>query len=488
MKRTAMPSTILFAGDEPHFASLVQRFQGPGCIAAHALDGNVALQKALELKPTLVVIDVTLRAIPAPKLSQILRTNRQGTDLEIVFVGEEGVEVEGFVRHRDTFFPRPLNLSQIRGHIEKHLVRLEQAQQLLAQTQEVKGSLDQLGIPDLLQLFKLNSKSGTLFLAHGPARGAVLLEEGQVVGARLGRVDGEKALYRLILWTSGTFRFTPGTVSVGESVRISAPMDHLIMEGLRLADETAAQAQSLPSLASHMQLALPRERLPQGLRSATREILLKLETYPRVSDLLDHCPYADLQILQVLRVLREKGVISVSSPENGTETAPLLAAAEILAVHQSLFGATRLGEPLSVAVVLLGPSPGEVQDFLADLQSLPEFIPAAPAEIHPLFPVELGRLQLSDNFALRFAAVPVASEVAPLWSLYARQLFGAVTLAPAGTFEVAEKNFSVLGADLCYLGPQARQMLRHGNRGGWRELLIRFLPRFLKHDTLMEVS
>lgn len=485
MKRTAAHSTILLAGDDPAFADLARRFNPQTFVVAQADDGNLALQKALELKPAVVVIDAALRAIPAPRFAQILRTNRPGNDLAIVFVGEEGEEIEGFVRHRDFFFPRPLNFSQIGAYIEKHFKRLEQAQQLLQQKQEIKGSLDQLGIPDLLQLFGLNSKSGTLVLNRGAERGSVLLENGQIVNARVGRVDGEKALYRLLLWSSGTFRFSPGDVA--GPAKISAPTDHLIMEGLRLGDEAAAQAERLPSLHSRMQLAIPMERLPQGLRSATREILLKLEGYPRVSDLLDHCPYADLQILQVLRVLREKGVISESRDESGVEAPPLVAAAEILGLHQTLYGASRIGDPLSAVVVILAPSLRELRDFLPALEVLPEFVPATLTELDPRLPVELGRLQLSESFVLRFTAVPAAAEFAPLWSLYSRQLFGVIALAPAGTFALAEKNFTAGGAGLISLDPQRQQALTRGNRDAWRELFNSFLPRFQTSPTPPEV-
>ncbi|PKN13244.1 MAG: hypothetical protein CVU69_02790 [Deltaproteobacteria bacterium HGW-Deltaproteobacteria-4] len=473
MNETATPSTILFAGDDPAFSDLFRRFKEQGFAAGHATDGNVALQQALELKPALVVIDAGLRAIPAPRFAQILRTNRQGNDLAIVFVGEDGEEIEGFVRHRDAFFARPLNLSQISAYIEKHFQRLAQAQQLLEQTQEVKGSLDQLGITDLLQLFTLNRKSGTLFLTRGSEQGSVHLQDGQIVYARLGRVDAEKALYRLLLWNSGTFRFRPGAFT--GPVRISTPTDHLIMEGLRLGDETAAQAERLPALQSLLQLAIPRERLPQGLRTATREILLKLETYPRVSDLLDHCAYGDLQVLQVLRVLREKGVISESRHESGT--APLLTTAEILTLHQALYGPTRIGEPLSAVVVILAPSPEALREFLAALQTLAEFVPATLVAASPRLPVELGRLQIAGNFALRFTALAAPAEFSPLWSLYGRQLFGVIVLAPAGTFPGAEKYFAARGTDLLFLDAPERQALTHGKRDDWRDLFHRFLLR-----------
>lgn len=486
MKRTAAHPTILLAGDDAAFAGLVPKLTSQRYLAEHVVDGSHALHRALKLKPSLVVIDAALSSLPAPRFAEILRSNRRGGELAVVFVGNEGEDVEGFVRHRDAFFPRPLNLAQFCAYIDKHFKRLEQSQQLLQQKQEVKGSLDQLGITDLLQLFGLNGKTGTLSLERGAKRGTVLLENGQIIHARLGRVEGEKALYRLLLWTSGTFRFSPGASGAAGSTRISAPTDHLIMEGLRLGDETAAQAARLPSLQARMALAIPRERLPQGLRSATREILSKLELYPRVEDLLDHCPYADLQILQVLRVLREKGVISECGAEGGGESAPLLAPAEIFAFHQALYAVPRFGESLSSVVIILFRSLEELQGFVPALHALAEFVPADAGEMHPFAPVELGRLQLSDSFVLRFSAVPAAPPFAPLWSLFARQLFGVITLAPAGTSPEAEKYFAGLGVGFSSLDQQGQHELGFGNRDAWRELFSQFLPPPQPNATPME--
>jgi hypothetical protein len=190
----------------------------------------------------------------------------------------------------------------------------------------------------------------------------------------------------------------------------------------------------------------------------------------------------------VLRVLREKGVISESRDESGTEDAPLLAAAEILAVHQILYGPTRIGEPLSAVVVLLSPAPQELSEVVAALQALPGFVPATLVAVDFRLPVELGRLQLSENFALRFSSVPAAAEFSPLWSLYARQLFGVIALAPAGTFPVAEKAFSATGTVLVALDPPARATLTSGGNKVWRELFARFLPRFQPSAPLTEVS
>jgi hypothetical protein len=128
-----------------------------------------------------------------------------------------------------------------------------------------------------------------------------------------------------------------------------------------------------------------------------------------------------------------------------------------------------------------------MSEFLPALQALPGFVPAVQAAVAPRLPVELGRLQLAENFALRFSAVPATAEFSPLWSLYARQLFGVIALAPAGTFPLAEKTFTASGTVLVVLDPQGRATLASGGNKAWRELFARFLPRFQPSATPTEV-
>lgn len=482
--------TILLAGLDPVLDELARRFERQGLGVCRCADGNLALQQAVEVKPNLLVIDAALAVIPAARLAQILRANPQGSELTVVFIGDEGEEIEGFIRHRDRFFPRPPNVSQIAAFVDNYFNRMERAKQFGRQQQEIEGSLDQLSLIDLLQIFGLNHKSGVLTLTRGVERGMISVDDGQIVNARLGRVEGEKAFYRLICWGTGSFRFTPGSVT-GEA-KLTAPTDHLIMEGLRLNDETVAQAESLPTLNARLALRIPRENLPQGLRPATREILLKLEYYPKVSDLLDHCPYPDLQVLQILRVLREKGVISETRDADLPNAAPLLAADEILTVHQALFGAGRLVDQAQALLVVLCATVVEQQNFMRMLDGVPEFVVTGQPQGEPLAPVELGRLQLSESFSLRLVSVPASPAMAPLWSLYRRHLFGVLSLGPYGAFAEAEGYFASKQRTLAYLdkcAPDGQFFdVKKDGRKAIGSMLTRFAARFHDPMTPAEVS
>ena len=86
----------------------------------------------------------------------------------------------------------------------------------------VEGQLAQLPLADLLQLFHVSRKTGTVEVVHGLGTGRrqigrVVLRGGDVVAAAVGSVNGEKALFRLLAWDRGSFAFKPELVAIEPS-------------------------------------------------------------------------------------------------------------------------------------------------------------------------------------------------------------------------------------------------------------------------------
>lgn len=101
--------------------------------------------------------------------------------------------------------------------------------------QEIRGDLEQAPLVDLLQLLAMNRRSGTLGITTPTGAGELRLSAGEVIDAVYRRLEGEKALYRLLGERDGHFAFSPGEPA---SVRrIMAPTSRLLMEALRQVDE-----------------------------------------------------------------------------------------------------------------------------------------------------------------------------------------------------------------------------------------------------------
>ena len=99
------------------------------------------------------------------------------------------------------------------------------------------GSLDFLGLPDLLQFLGTNGSTGVLRLTNpfSNETGLVFLKKGKPVNASNGSLDGLEALYSLFGWTTGEFKFSQEKIRGKKSIHKSQM--EIILDGLRMLDE-----------------------------------------------------------------------------------------------------------------------------------------------------------------------------------------------------------------------------------------------------------
>jgi hypothetical protein len=95
-----------------------------------------------------------------------------------------------------------------------------------------RGQLDpaKLDVALAMQRLKPEKRIGTLLVESGAADPA---QVGDAVREVVKRI-----VYRVLLWRDGAFRFIPGESASSEDVQLDLDLDRLILEGLRLADET----------------------------------------------------------------------------------------------------------------------------------------------------------------------------------------------------------------------------------------------------------
>ncbi len=112
------------------------------------------------------------------------------------------------------------------------------------------GSLSQLSVPDLLQTAEVGRRSGTISFQHNGDKGQVWLRDGMVVNAVTDDVTPpEEAVYRIILWDSGTFEANFGDIDV--DVQFSLPPSELVLEAMRRLDEARAAESEAPGIGSN---------------------------------------------------------------------------------------------------------------------------------------------------------------------------------------------------------------------------------------------
>jgi len=273
---------------------------------------------------------------------------------------------------------------------------------------DFRGDLKQVSVADLLQLLGANRRSGTLSLSTPSGAGEVHLMDGEVVDAVYRRVDGEKALMRLLGENEGSFAFAGGSSVTLR--RIERSSQALLMDGMRQLDETKTLSDSL-ALGNDALLAVILAR-PE-LRDIEQRVLEVLVRPHSVTELLDEVPAPDLEVLGALSGLIAGGAVrrfaggnlrvDLADPERMTVLAAL-----VQRVARSGFeGIPRIalaGSPQRLAAVLSSLS--RVSDA-----AVASDVPVAPA------PHSLGTLRMTDNVSLELVGIPLVDAFAPLWGL-----------------------------------------------------------------------
>ncbi len=192
--------------------------------------------------------------------------------------------------------------------------KLEAGAQQRQQTQgrPMSGVIEEIPLPDLLQLLSTSRKSGVLSINNGVSVGKIFLRKGAIYFATINddfAVSPQKSIYRMLTWATGTFELEPGgEMQVMEEIQDST--EGLLMEGVRQLDEFRNLQKQLPPLGSPLAVPTP---LAGKLRDLTPS---ELDTFQLVLDhgqlqrVLDNFPGTDLDAAQnIIGLMKREFVV-----------------------------------------------------------------------------------------------------------------------------------------------------------------------------------
>jgi hypothetical protein len=176
----------------------------------------------------------------------------------------------------------------------------------------ISGSIREMPLPDLLQLFTNSRKSGVMTIRSDRGVGKLYLREGQVYHAEIegnAVVKSRKAFYRMFAWTDGAFDLRPaGDHRVPEEITESSTS--LILEGVRQLDEIRILEPKLPRPGARLHIAEP---LPGNLRDLATEEIQLFEIVGRHNTLetaVDNFPGTDFEAYTCLMDLLRRGFLT----------------------------------------------------------------------------------------------------------------------------------------------------------------------------------
>lgn len=416
-------------GDVDRGKAIAEACAGLGLSTRFAAHGAEALEAALAEPPDVVVAALGLPLIDAQRLASILRANPRTLAARIVILGDAQGETAapGAV---DARLPRSADPEVVVREIARLLgsgATSEQSDPAASTGEsELEGKLTQLAMIDLLQLFHMNRKTGTVELVRrgrdgGEERGCIVVSDGNVVDAHCGAVDGEKAFHRLLAWGTGSFRFVRTRPHGAGTIRMATRA--LLLEGVRQLDELGRVRSELPALDAQVSLSASRAELPAVVQPLTREVLELLETFSSVGDVLDRSRHPDYQVLRTLQMLADRGIVEIVqyAGERRADAGDALFSEDQQARLRRW--ATRAGAAAyDVRLVVAASDPEATRGLLRQLDGLPG------ARIDRAFRDgrfsrstlrRIGRIGPEDDIGIELVHLPTHPRCEPLWPLVA---------------------------------------------------------------------
>lgn len=243
-----MPANLklLLVDDNPMVLGLLRRELANLAQVSVAGNGADALLSAVDEPPDLIVSDYQMPGIDGRQLVEKLKTRPATAHIPVILLATRAdisEKLRGLQDSVEDFVEKPFFVKEAIARVKRVMdkIALEKLAKDQAGEAVLRGSLAQMNVIDLLQSLELGRKTCLLALTNDRDRCSVYFTEGQISHAVYGDVQGDDAVYKVLLWTAGNFQIDFDSKSEEQTTTRST--QGLLMEGLRLLDEANRDAE-----------------------------------------------------------------------------------------------------------------------------------------------------------------------------------------------------------------------------------------------------
>ncbi len=229
---------FLFVDDDPVFLSaltgLLKRISKAHWAFRTAMNHVQALEHLKAQPVDIVVLDIEMPVMDGIEFLRLLRRTNPGQQVVMLSARlDEGARKTSMELGATLFLEKPSTP--------------EGFQALFAALDALVGAgpqsgfrgVMQVGLQEVLQMECLGRKSSIVAVSANNRSGQIYINDGEIIHAEYGKLQGEMALYTLLGLTGGEFKLQPFAEPARRT--ISGPYEFLLMEAARLRDENTGQ-------------------------------------------------------------------------------------------------------------------------------------------------------------------------------------------------------------------------------------------------------
>jgi pSer/pThr/pTyr-binding forkhead associated (FHA) protein len=187
------------------------------------------------------------------------------------------------------------------------------AQRRTSSPRTMSGSIDEVPLPDLLQLFSTSKKNGALVIRTEEDIGRIILQKGVIYYATindLSELPPVKCIFRMLTWQKGLFDFD-ATDTREFPKPVDVTVQEILMESLRQLDELNAFRDQLPALSARIVLDTPIVPPLRDLAPEDLDVLQLAHNFNRFGTLLDRSLATDVETARIVLRLIQKNYLRV---------------------------------------------------------------------------------------------------------------------------------------------------------------------------------
>ena len=223
--------------DHTDDSGLALRLRNDGYDVTGVVDAAQAAKIIVNSGTDLVISEVNLPGTDGMKFCQVLRKNPRTAQLPFFFLtADEGdrLAADCLEIGADDFLSKPADLELLYLKI-RHILAIKAPKD---SKRGINGTLADMSTSDIIQSLTAGDKDVEVNLECKEGSGQIYIQQGEIVHARTGEIEGEGAFYHLMAWQEGQFEIV--SCSAFPSRTIQGSTMSLLMEGARLADEVGA--------------------------------------------------------------------------------------------------------------------------------------------------------------------------------------------------------------------------------------------------------
>ena len=171
-----------------------------------------------------------------------------------------------------------------------------------SQARTMSGSIEEVPLPDLLQLFGTSKKSGVLVVRTDDDVGKIYMRKGMIYFVVINDLDDVppmKSIYRMLTWAKGLFDLDPPDEREFSN-EINASVQEILMEGLRQMDEFNQLRDALPDLNARLVLQQPLVPPLRDLKPEEIDVIQLAHNYGHLETVMNKSQATDLETVQIV--------------------------------------------------------------------------------------------------------------------------------------------------------------------------------------------